>query len=262
MSDFVVVVAVGDASASGVGCRSRRRVSSGKGTPPRIRCSDCATRELCLVGGRPAAAVDLGPVLRERSFSRREMLSREGELGSHFKIIKVGMVFVCRASSEGVARPVAIAGPGAVFDFSSYLSQPNQVSAVASSSGRCCEIPTDRIESLAHNDNTFRERIGKVYGNSIGILAKWAEALRGRNVVTQVAVSLQLLAADQRGSSVTIPSHTALAGLLGTTRESVARALATLEAAQCLRRRSLRRCEVFPGPLRQWLSAKSQSIVS
>lgn len=260
MSGFVA--AAGDALASGAGSRPLGRVSSDKGTPPRTRCRDCATRELCLIGGLPAAVVDLGPVRRERSFSRRETLSREGELGSHFKIVKVGMVFICRASSEGVARPVAIAGPGAVFDFSSYLSQPNQVSAVAGSSGRCCEIPTDRIESLARSDKTFRERIGEVYGENFGMLAKWAEALGRRNVVAQVAASLQLLAANQHGSSVTIPSHTDLAELLGTTRESVARALATLEAAQCLRRTSLRRCEVFPGPLRQWLSAKSQSIVS
>jgi len=239
-------------SPSGVeqGTNSPRR-----GSASRSKCADCATRKLCIIGGLPQAAVSgMGPRMRERIFEQGEMLSREGDVGSHFRIIKVGRVFLCHGNPDGAERPVAIAERGSVFGLCSYMGQPNQISILAASSGRLCEIETERIESLARNDRTFRERLGKLFSDNVRLLSRWAGALGRRNVVSQVAISLQLMAEGQHSTLVTIPSHTALAELLGTTRESVARALGALETAGCLQRKSLRRCEIHSVPLRDWVA--------
>lgn len=215
-------------------------------------CGACATREICLIGGLPQAADNLGPLVRERSFHQGEMLSNEGELSTHFRIVKVGMLFLCRRSAQGETRPVALSERGSAYGICSYLTQPNQVSVVAASSGRCCEIPTARIEALALADKAFRDRLGTFLVDAVSRLAQWAQAIGSRGVLAQVANVLRLLAAGQRSSSIVIPSHTALAEMLGTTRESVARALASLESAGCLTRTGLRRCEIHPQPLSEW----------
>lgn len=230
--------------------------------PPagRGRCADCATRPLCIVGSLPqAAAAGLGPQVRERTFRQGDLLSRQGDTASHFKILKVGMVYLCREDIDGLTRPVAVGGRGNVFGICSFLQMPNQVSVVAATSGRYCEIATERVESLVHNDRGFRDRLGRIYAESIGHFAKWANALGRRSVPAQVGASLLLLAESQRSDSLTLPPHTALAELLGTTRESVARALASLEAAGCLMRNGLRRCDLYPEAMRDWLGRQRAS---
>jgi CRP/FNR family cyclic AMP-dependent transcriptional regulator len=182
------------------------------------------------------------------------MLSREGDVASHFKLIKIGTVFLCRNAPEGASRPVAVSGRGTAFGIFSYLNLPNQVSVVAGSSGRYCEIAAERIQSLACNDKSFRARLEKVYVDTVGVLASWAEAIGRGSILTRVAASLLLLADNQRSTVITIPSHTALAETLGTTRESVARALAMLEASESVLRKSPRRCEIFPELLRERLA--------
>lgn len=225
----------------------------------RGRCADCATRALCIVGSLPqAAAAGLGPQMRERTFRQGDLLSRQGDRASHFKILKVGMVYLCREDIDGLTRPVAVGGRGNVFGICSFLQMPNQVTVVAATSGRYCEIATERVESLVHNDRAFRDRLGRIYAESIGHFAKWANALGRRSVPAQVGATLLLLAESQHTDSITLPPHTALAELLGTTRESVARALATLEAAGGVLRNGLRRCEIYPEVLRAWLSGQRQ----
>ncbi len=208
------------------------------------------------MGSLPQAGAGIGPVRRERPFLQGEVATREGELSRHLRIVKVGWVFLCRTRPDGSARPVAIAGRGTVLGFCSYFRQPDAVSAVTGSSCRVCEFATELMQSLASNDSGFRQRVEKVFCDSLGLLAEWAEATSHRTVMAQVAASVQLLAAQQGSTAVSIPSHTALASLLGTTRESVARALAGLESAGYLLRKSARRCEVFPGPLREWLAGQ------
>lgn len=222
----------------------------------RDTCGECATRDRCIMGSLPQADAGIGPVRRERPFQKGEVATREGELSRHVRIVKVGWVFLCRTRLDGSARPVAIAGRGAVLGSFGYFRQPNPVSAITGSSARVCEFATERIQSLASNDPGFRQRLEKVFCDGVGLVVAWAEVTGHRTVMAQVAASVQLLAAQQRTTAVAIPSHTALASLLGTTRESVARALASLESAGYLLRKSHGRCEVFPGPLREWLTAQ------
>lgn len=185
------------------------------------------------------------------------MAAREGEVSRHVRIVKVGWVFLCRTRLDGAPRPVAIAGQGSVLGFFGQFGRPDAVSAITGSSCRVCEFATERMQSLARNDPSFRQRIDEVFCDTFDLLAAWAEATSHRTVMAQVAASVQLLAAQQRSMAIAIPSHIALANLLGTTRESVARALASLESAGYLVRKSSRRCDVSPGPLRDWLTRQT-----
>jgi len=58
------------------------------------------------------------------------------------------------------------------------------------------------------------------------------------------AAVLLLLGDASQAPVVQLPSHTALAELLGTRRESIARALRSLESEGGIRRHERKRCEV------------------
>jgi CRP-like cAMP-binding protein len=220
----------------------------------RNRCTECATRMHCFVGSVPKAAAVIGPLVRERSSQQGEMIARQGDRDSVFKVIKIGTVVVCRNDAGGVPRPVGFATRGTVFGIVSYMGQPNMLSVVAASSARYCEIAADTVRLLERDDEAVRQGLGKVYMDNMLTAVKWTAVVGRKGVVSQVAGVLELLAEQESSTSISIPTHTAMAQLIGTTRESVARALTTLEKSGGLQKISQRRCSIHPQLLSQWES--------
>lgn len=253
--DGVKVMRVRGSKVQSNGSVDKVSVDSDAGSLPSGKCGACASYELCIVRGLSLKdSVDGGVLIKERSFRKGEVLSREGEHVNHLRVVKVGSVWLCRSGSGGRISPVAIFGRGTVVDMCSYFGQPNQLGAIALTSGRYCEISTEVVVSLARNDQKMWDQIGQAYGVTVGLLSKWTEAISRPHIAARVANSLRLLMEVHRSSAVPLPSHVALAHLLGTTRESVARALALLETEGCITRRGSGVCEIMQKPLSQWLS--------
>jgi len=215
-------------------------------------CTDCATRNLCPVGSLPDDVAARLPPRRERRFGSGEKLLQEGLDARQLQVVKVGAVFMHRNDARGKARPLAFCGRGTVLGMFAFLLQPNQSSVVAATAGRVCEIAMDSVRSLGDASVAFRERLGQAFGSNFSLIAQWRQAAAHRNVLAQVGASLEILADQQASSIVALPGHTALAELLGTTRESVARALAGLEARGCVQR-DAHTCVVDRAALRAWL---------
>lgn len=225
---------------------------------PTGNCGSCALEAICVISGLYRKdPVEVGALFYERRFKAREILSREGVHGNRLRVVKAGTVYLCRSGSRGHANPIAVVGPGTVVGMCSYFGQPNQLGVVAATSGRYCEISTEVVVTLARGDQHIWDQMGLAFSASFGQLAKWTEAIGRPRIPERVANCLRLLVEVQRSSTVRLPSHVVLARLLGTTRESVTRALAMLEAEGCMTRRERGVCEVMPMPLSQWLSRQS-----
>jgi CRP-like cAMP-binding protein len=208
-------------------------------------CSDCATRPYCVLGkGDTEARHALQPLIRKRSFQRGEVLSQEGSTTDTAFVVKLGTVFGYRQGLDGQSRPVGIAGRGSTFGFFSVFGQPNQATAVAASSGRLCEIPVAALLGASKLDGTFSGDIAGAAVQTCARVATWAEGMRMRGVVNQLGYALLVMAETQHQNVIELPTHVALADLLGTTRETVARGLASLEAEGCLVRGERKKCEV------------------
>lgn len=233
---------------------SKNVVSSREHRGSHHKCAQCATRMHCFVGSVPKAVTVIGPLVRERSCQQGEMIARQGERDSVFKVIKTGTVVVCRDDTGGVPRPVGFSTRGTAFGIISYMGQPNMLSVVALSSGRYCEVAADTVRLLERDDEAFRQRLGQVYMDNMRTAVRWTAIVGRKGVVSQVAGVLELLAEQDCSTSISIPTHTAMAQLIGTTRESVARALTTLEKSGCLQKVSQRRCSIHPQLLSQWES--------
>lgn len=213
-------------------------------------CNLCATRTSCVASHVPAAELSkLQPLIRKQRVRRGEPLAEEGEMPRVVRVLKVGNAFGYRRGLDGRLRPVGMAGRGATFGLFGVFGQKTQVSVAAACPGRVCEIPADALRELTARDRRLADDLLNAATESCGRIAAWSEAMRVRGVANQLAYSLLLLAEAQRSTVVELPSHIALAELLGTTRETIARCLGVLEDEGRIQRGARKQCEVHRGPL-------------
>ena len=223
-------------------------------------CLRCVCRTHCLLGRQtPAVRSAWTPFVTERPFRKGEKLLRQGETGTSFRIIKVGTTMLLRSSEgteDGVDRPVGLSGSGQTLGTTALLGQPATLSCEALSPGRVCEVTLAPPWDGTLLDRDFLQMLAVGYAHNHAALADWARIVRIKGAAGQVAGTLLYLAQLQRSLLVRLPSHSALAALLATTRETIARTLRQLEQQHCLIRRDRWHCEVLPAAMQALASAE------
>lgn len=209
-------------------------------------CALCATRSTCMTARfSREELVALQPVIVQNKVQRGDMLIEEGEVSNLVRTVKVGRVFGYRRGLDGRSRPVGMAGRGASFGVFGVFGQVTPASVLAASTSRVCDIPADWLRELVERSPELSRYLAHVAVEGCARLAAWSEVMRLRGVCNQLAYSLLLLADNERLSVIDLPSHIALAELLGTSRETVARSLSLLEEEGGIRRLEKKKCEVY-----------------
>lgn len=217
---------------------------SGTNTP-RARCPQCATLPMCLMGCLPEASRNLlVPCVAESSFGKGDLLLPEGQVAQHISIIKIGAVMASRQGDDGHAHPVALLGRGKTLGEYAIYGHSEQISAVALSAGRVCRLEVPDLYRLGVVDRKFHACVQARIVRSLGQLADWSRVMRIKGLRQKLLATLQLYAREQRSRVIRLPSHVALASLLSTTRETIARSLRQLEAAGHIVRHDRWHCEV------------------
>ena len=81
--------------------------------PRHTGCARCACQSLCLLGKmNTVTRQSWQDLTTERSFAKGDMLLRQGETASFFRIVKVGTTMLLRSAEDGVGRPVGMCGHG------------------------------------------------------------------------------------------------------------------------------------------------------
>lgn len=187
----------------------------------------------------------LQTAIREVRFRKGDVLLEEGQQSDQVTVIKVGSVFGYRCGLDGATRPIGIAGRGAAFGMFSFFGQPNQVTGIAASAGRACVIPLPVLQTRARESAVLSDQIAASMVRGCGAIAAWSECMRVQGITNQLAYAVLLISQAQQSTVVELPTHSALAALLGTTRETIARALGTLERQGVILRLERRLCEVI-----------------
>ena len=209
-------------------------------------CMQCPMRLDCVTARMaPRELADLQPAIRRRRMGRGDELATEGEVATTVRVIRIGTAFNYRRGVDGRTRPIGIAVRGSALGLFGVFGQPTQVSAMAAADSRICEIPVRTLGELAARDEGLSRYLASTAVEACGKIAAWSEAMRVRGVTNQLAYTLLLLADAQHNSVIDLPTHSALAELLGSTRETMARSLATLEQEGAIARRPLKQCEVL-----------------
>lgn len=191
----------------------------------------------CLIGLLPRPHQErLDPLIRELAFRKGEHLQTEGVDPGVVRSLKLGTVVLTRAGQDSVPRPVALVGRGHLLGLWGLLGQDTQVGAQALTPGRVCELPASAVRGVLDKDPSLLSMVHHQIVQSFARLADWSQLMRQRGLPRQLVSALLLMARDQGTRTVHLPSQTALAELLSTSRESVARTLRQLEDLGHLRR--------------------------
>lgn len=212
------------------------RSEAATNNPPQ-RCRLCAARRICQIGQLPPNHQErLEPLIHEVDFAKGELLQEQGAGTEVLRAVKLGTVMLSRRGPDGVDRPVGLIGRGHLLDHGGLLEQTTVASAQALSPGRLCELPMAALRANSLADPVFLSAVHASMAHSWGRLADWGQVMRLRGLRRQLVNTLLLLGEEQGSRTVRLPTHVALAALLGTSRESVARTLRSLALDGHLRR--------------------------
>lgn len=197
---------------------------------PTQRCQVCAARMTCLIGQLPVLHQErLDPLIREMAFRKGESLQTEGADPGVVRTVKLGTVMLHRTGPDGISRPVALAGRGHLFGLWCLYGQSTQVSGQALTTGRVCELPVPALRAVLEEEPELKGLLHQQMVETFNRLADWSQLMRLRGLPRQLVSALLLMAREQGTRTVHLPSQSALAALLCTSRESVARTLSLLE---------------------------------
>lgn len=207
------------------------------------RCQQCATRSACIVSCVNAVTAEmLASAILEQPFHKGQVLQSQGDVAETIAVVKLGSVIGTRRGKDGTERPVALFGRGQLMGAYGLLGQRNQLGGLALSSGRQCVISITDLYRLGVMDRQFLGYVYAMITDSFGRLADWAQVMRVKGIQQQLLLALQLIGKGQGTQLIRLPSHVALAALLSTTRESVARNLRLLERQGLLVRQDRWHC--------------------
>lgn len=211
----------------------------------RSRCGHCATLQMCVMGCLPDTSRELlAPCIEESAFAKGDALQAEGTVARRISIIKVGAVMATRRDGRGEPHPVALLGRGKTLGSYAVYGHQEQIGAQALSAGRVCSVDVPDFYRLGVADRQFHACIQAQIVGSHGQLADWSRVMRIKGLQQKLLAALQLYAREQDSRTIRLPSHVALAALLSTTRETIARSLRQLEAAGHILRHDRWHCEV------------------
>lgn len=191
-----------------------------------------------------ASRKSLAPCVTESAFAKGDLLLPEGEVAKYISMIKIGAVMVSRQCEDGHSYPVALIGRGNLLGEYAVYGHDEQISASALSAGRICQLEVADFYRLGVVDRRFHACVQARIVRSHGGLADWSRVMRIKGVKQRLLATLRLYSREQGAGTMRLPSHVALASLLSTTRESIARSLRQLETAGLIVRHDRWHCEI------------------
>lgn len=213
-------------------------------------CHECSSRLQCLIGRQSdAGRSPWAALVEERRFRKGDVLQRQGETALSVAVLKVGTALLQRTGVDGTPRPVAMAGCGQALGTGAVAGTPEDLGWVAVLEGRMCQVPVAALLRSGGAGPEFLLSLLREEALARARLADWSGLLRLRGVPAQLASALLQLSQLQRSTLVRLPTHTVLASLLATTRETIARSLTQLAQQGAVVRHDRWHCAIVREPL-------------
>ena len=168
---------------------------------------------------------------RRHVFVAGQLLFLAGEPSAGLWLVERGRVKAFKATTEGREHVLHLLGPGDTFnDVSALDGGPNVAGAMAITDGLAWVLPAADLEAALADDHALALGVIRGLNSRIRQLAAQIEDLALRSVTARLA---RFLLEQKLNPSLTGPAVTRalIATHLGTTPETVSRALRTLEEA-------------------------------
>jgi len=177
----------------------------------------------------------IASIAQRRSCKKGELIFSEGDPGSGFYVVEHGTVKIFKSSFGGKEQILHIYGPGKPFGEVPVFTGKNfPASAMAVSSADLIFFPRKSFIFLITENPALSLNMLAVLSMRLHQFTVMVENLALKEVPARLASYLLVLAREQNSSEqVTLPvSKNQLAGLLGTTPETISRVLAKFSTDQ------------------------------
>jgi len=202
-------------------------------------CRHCAIRDQALFGALRGPDFErlLAPI-RSAPISAGTELYREGAAARAVYTVRSGLLKLIKGDPEAGGRIVRLLGPGAAVGLEALSGGLYWHTAVVARASQLCRIPLHVFADLRAHNAQLADRVVGQWEQQVQTADRWLAELSQGTVSQRVQCLLVMLAEidGDGGVRIQLPPMTDLASILGTTRESVSRALAELKRAQALRR--------------------------
>jgi CRP/FNR family transcriptional regulator, anaerobic regulatory protein len=165
-------------------------------------------------------------------------LYREDAPGAAVYTVSHGLLKLIKGVDGTGGRIVRLLGPGAAAGLESLSTGLYWHTAVAVRQTELCRIPLEVFHELQRQNVQLADRVVDQWEQQVQSADRWLAELGQGTVAERVQRLLAVLAEmeEDDGALIQLPPMMDLASILGTTRESVSRALAELKRAKALRR--------------------------
>jgi CRP-like cAMP-binding protein len=204
------------------------------------------TRTSFLQRLQPATRDLLTQHAEEQRWSRRECIFRKGDVSTGVHLLTGGLVKLYRSSSSGREQIVLLEGAGSVLSLVPLFDEgTHSLSAEALKPATALFVLSDVFMQLHEQHRDLRAAVTSELARRLRLAQGLLETIALQPVTTRVAVRLLELAAahaalDGSRTFRLLLSQDEMARMLGTSRESVARALGELRAHGVIEQRGSR----------------------
>ena len=175
-------------------------------------------------------------IMIEKSYSRKSIVFHEGDHGDTLYIIKGGRIKIAKVAIDGREKTLTILQPGDFFgEMAIFDNMPRSATAEAIDNDvRLFGLNKKDFERLIHEYPSIALRIMKDLTRRIRQINQQVEDLAFKDVHGRVSSTLhQLLETEEQISGQTLSrlrmTHQDLANMVGSSRETVTRALNRLQ---------------------------------
>lgn len=165
------------------------------------------------------------------------VLYREDDPAAAVYSLAYGRIKLLKRSPAG-ERIVRLLGPGTALGLEGYFVGHYRHSAVAMRPSKLCRIPLEVLQELQRYNRALTESVLAQWEKQLENADRWLAELAQGTVAERVQRLIGILAEMEVDAAcvVELPPMADLASILGSSRESVSRALSGLERAKVLRR--------------------------
>jgi CRP-like cAMP-binding protein len=205
---------------------------------PSAGCAQCSIRQQTLFAAlRDSDLEHLRGSICSAVIPVGTVLYQEDEPAAAVYTLGYGLIKLIKHSPAG-ERIVRLLGPGAAAGLEAYFGGHYRHTAVAMRPSELCRIPMELLRELKHHNGGLADQVLAQWEQQLESADRWLAELSQGTVPERVQRLVWILAemgADAR-HLVELPPMADLASILGSSRESVSRALSGLERAKTLRR--------------------------
>lgn len=196
----------------------------------------------------------------ERNYKKNMIVFMEDEPGEAFYYIKSGKVKIFRAYEDGKEHIIHILGEGDVFGEATLFSQiPYPASAMIYEDASIGIIKNTELEGLVKENSELALKLLKIFAKKLIFAQHKIRDLAFNDVYARTAAQIIKLAGDygtKTPKGITIQmqlSRQELADMVGTTRETVSRAVSKFKKEKSISEEQDRIIIVNEEKLRSWI---------